>query len=519
MSYMKYFLSLLVVGLMTMSASAQATWIARGTFGDPALDYDATAPFDRWNDLSYEMDFVGGNHYTVTVGSTDYTNPHAITANSKQEFRITDDQDYAPAFAGSNVVAYAKPIPYFDEISGAQLGEVKIHFYDQTSWDDGWFPNNTRRVGFDDAGFVDWEVVGTINNPDWPAGPGEFPLDDLGNGLHSKTYSLAPGAYQFKFRKAGDWGDSIGTDFGNGAGNIPLQVNIGGTEPRDVTFSLDLPSGRWKADVEAPPLVGDYNLDNNVDGADYVMWVKNNSVGTYEQWRQHYGDGEGPLRWIAVSNTAGSQDLTHDSGNLYTAHYTGLAPGSPHLFQVLRSDGSVTVPGSGVRVLADTNGEINLNFREVVEANPGEGWQDGYGPNNEHRLGYEDHDQFDWEVIGSFNNWRQELTDASFPLADMTNGIHSQTFTFTQGTYDFKFRQLDSWDTRIGQNFGQDGQNNSFTVEDATEDWTFEIDLENGRFRAFEVVEIGSGGAVPEPSTLVLALLVGLATSGLIRRR
>jgi hypothetical protein len=37
-------------------------------------------------------------------------------------------------------------------------------------------------------------------------------------------------------------------------------------------------------------LTGDFNKDGNVDAADYVMWVKDNSVGTYEEWVEHFGD-------------------------------------------------------------------------------------------------------------------------------------------------------------------------------------------------------------------------------------
>jgi hypothetical protein len=35
---------------------------------------------------------------------------------------------------------------------------------------------------------------------------------------------------------------------------------------------------------------GDFNLDGVVDGADYVAWQKNNSLGTYQEWVENFGE-------------------------------------------------------------------------------------------------------------------------------------------------------------------------------------------------------------------------------------
>jgi hypothetical protein len=43
--------------------------------------------------------------------------------------------------------------------------------------------------------------------------------------------------------------------------------------------------------VIVPPGVdGDFNEDGEVDAADYVMWRKDNSVGTYEEWVANFGE-------------------------------------------------------------------------------------------------------------------------------------------------------------------------------------------------------------------------------------
>jgi hypothetical protein len=513
----------MVMGLMTITAAAQTggvdvAWFARGTFGDPALDYNGGTTLSPWDDLSYEMDFIGGNHYKVTVGSTDPFSAHALFSNARYEFKI-GDQDYNPSMPGSNGAVYTNDI-------GDGLGQITFHLYDQTSWSDGWFPNNTRRVGYDDSGFVDWEVVGTINDPDWPAGAGEFPLTDMGSGLHSATYTFNPGSYQFKFRKVADWGYSTGNDFGNSAGNISFTIL--GSEARDVTFSLDLPNGRWRADIEAPPQDGDYNLDGNVDTADYVTWAKDpaNHGGSpgYDTWKQNYSEGTGPLRWVAISNSAGQQDLAFQGGTLYTAHYSGLTPGSDHEFQVIRSDQSVTVPGSPVKVRANASGEIDLNFNELIPL----GWEDGWGPNNEHRLGYEDSQQYGWGIVGDFTTptWPAENDPAYYLTDPEEDGVHTGTFTFaTPGTYHYKYRHITAdqmadpaWSTSIGTHFGNNAPDIEFTVTDPGETWTFELDLPNGRSRAFEVLEAGGGGSVPEPASLLLVVM-GLAAFGATRRR
>jgi hypothetical protein len=44
------------------------------------------------------------------------------------------------------------------------------------------------------------------------------------------------------------------------------------------------------APVAATGLPGDYNDDGNVDAADYVMWRKMNSVGTFAEWKNNFGE-------------------------------------------------------------------------------------------------------------------------------------------------------------------------------------------------------------------------------------
>lgn len=48
----------------------------------------------------------------------------------------------------------------------------------------------------------------------------------------------------------------------------------------------------YEAIVDKP---GDFNLDDRVDGADFLVWQRNPSVGNLADWQANYGGGGGPL--------------------------------------------------------------------------------------------------------------------------------------------------------------------------------------------------------------------------------
>jgi hypothetical protein len=118
-------------------------------------------------------------------------------------------------------------------------GEISLHYWDATASSDGWFPSFEPRVGYDDPNQFDWELMGTFNA--W-AGGAEWFMTDEGSGLHRIQVALADGSYEFKFRKQGDWGISIGYNFGNSAPN----ANTGAIAAGNYAFELDLPNGRWR---------------------------------------------------------------------------------------------------------------------------------------------------------------------------------------------------------------------------------------------------------------------------------
>ncbi len=204
---MKRLCALLVSAALAASASAQQAWYARGDF-------------NGWN-LDNPMTHVSGDYYTTTLTG--------LTPGASSEFKVALE-DWSASAPGSN-----------GKFLADNNGEVALHFWDNESWADGWEPSAKRRVGYDDHGLFDWELIGDMNG--WGGGI-DWYLTDMGNGLHVGEFMLNAGSYDFKFRQQGDWAFNIGDDFGNSAANNHIDVAADGDLWR---FELDLPGGRWRA--------------------------------------------------------------------------------------------------------------------------------------------------------------------------------------------------------------------------------------------------------------------------------
>jgi hypothetical protein len=469
---MKRLLSLVVLGLFALPAHAQ-NWYARGDF-------------TGWEPTLQMMD-QGNGYYTLPITG--------LAPESYFEFKIARDTWNGEERPFSNA-----------KVLSNTAGEIFLHFWDIDTWDDGWLPNNSERVGYNDHNLFDWEIVGDMNM--WNGGS-EWFLNDQGNGLHTGSFMLNAGTYNFKFRQQGDWATSIGNDFGNGAGNNTITVTNNGDE---WFFELDLPNGRLRAYTvaEPPGRPGDFNDDGFVDAADYVTWRKNDSQNQdgYNEWRANFG---ATPQWF-TRGQFGDHQLVDQGDGRSSVMVTGLNPLQDYEFRVARDDFEEQVPGSGnMKVRANAAGEVTVNFFELEDAS----WDDGWSPANDHRVGYVDHNDFDWELAGEMNEWGGGI---DWHLTDQGNGLHTGQFVLpTARTYQFKFRQQGSWDTSLGADFGNGAPNNSFTTTADGQTWNFELDLPNGRWRAYAAPGLAAG--VPEPATLALIMLGALAVLGIARRR
>ena len=201
-------IGLVMLGLMAVSVQAQ-TFYLRGDFNS----WGTTDLVDN-----------GNGTFSATV---------AGAPGASLKFKIAT-ADWATAYPGSDVAAA------FDS-----TGSFTANF-NPAPLADGWSPTGAR-VGYKDPGQFGWDIMGSFNGWSTPVAT----LSLQGNGVYSGTYTVpTAGSYEFKFRKAGDWGVSIGADFGNGAANAVLATLEAN---QTMQFVLDLPNGRWETMVVPEP--------------------------------------------------------------------------------------------------------------------------------------------------------------------------------------------------------------------------------------------------------------------------
>lgn len=205
-----------------------AVFLAVGVTGAMAqAQYYLRGDFNGW-DLSNPMTPMGSGHYMATRTG--------LTPGSLYEFKVANES-WSENAPGSNARTAANA-----------NGELIVHLFTGFPFGDGWMPdNNWWRVGYDDPLQFGWDILGSFDGWANPIAN----MTNMGGGLYMADVAIAPGDYEFKFRKAGDWGVSIGGDFGNGAGNATLHV--GASDPM-IRFELDLPNGRWRTGVVPEPM-------------------------------------------------------------------------------------------------------------------------------------------------------------------------------------------------------------------------------------------------------------------------
>jgi PEP-CTERM motif len=210
---MRNLIAIVAVAMTASAAMAQAPYYVRGDFNG----FAGTA------DLMIDQ---GGGLFTYTVTG--------LTPGTDQNLKATVD-DWSFNAPGSNAL-----------IPVDANGEIKLRFFENATWADGWEPSAKPRLGWVDPGTFDWEVAGAMNG--WAGGD---LLTDMGNGLHVGQITIpTPGSYDFKFREQGSWTHSIGDDTGNSAANN----NITTTNPNETwQLSLDLEGGRWQASLVPEP--------------------------------------------------------------------------------------------------------------------------------------------------------------------------------------------------------------------------------------------------------------------------
>jgi hypothetical protein len=187
--------------------------------------YQVSGDFNGWSTTASPMVSQGDNLYTYQATG--------LTAGQLYSFKINVG-DWSASWPGTDA-----------RVMADSNGEITFRFFDSETWNDGWGPVSTRRVGYSDSGLHGWDVAGTMNG--WNGAGWE--LTHMGNGLYRGEFLLQAGNYDFKFRKADDWGVSLGTDFGNSAGDISFTAETSNI----YVFQLDLWNGRHQVEVIPEP--------------------------------------------------------------------------------------------------------------------------------------------------------------------------------------------------------------------------------------------------------------------------
>ncbi len=172
---------------------------------------------------------MGGGMYQATVGG--------LTPGNEFEAKGTvEDWSFSGPSAQGSGGAFGNNLR---QVIGAS-GSMTVNFFPALSWSDGWFPNNTNRVGFADTLANNWAIMGSFNG--WS---GEVAnMVGLGGGLYKASVIAGPGSYEFKFRPDGNWDRAVGATFESNGANAFGTVDAGDT---GLDLYLDLPNGRWQA--------------------------------------------------------------------------------------------------------------------------------------------------------------------------------------------------------------------------------------------------------------------------------
>ena len=206
-------------------------WIARGLLAVSLLaGANLTAQqlylrgsFNGW-DTSTPMVSQGGGLYSATISGTPGT---------RFDFKVAN-ADWSSSWPGGDARTLYN-----------STGSATI-YYRAGSIADGWNPA-ADRIGYADPAQFGWDVMGSFNAWASPV----TSLTPVGGGVYSANY-LVPtaGTYTFKFREAGSWDISIGSDFRNPGGDCSAITTAAN---QTLNFLLDLPNGRWSAAVVPEP--------------------------------------------------------------------------------------------------------------------------------------------------------------------------------------------------------------------------------------------------------------------------
>ena len=213
------------------------------------------------------------------------------------------------------------------------------------------------------------------------------------------------------------------------------------------------------------------------------------SLPVFAQLTPYYiaGDFNG---WNAAGNV-----MTQISPGIWQATLN-MSTGR-HEFKVTEGDWSWNYPGPNSWLYTDANGNITITYDVNTYA---DGWS-----STSQRIG-ESVDPGSWTAAGDFEGWN----NAAGNMTSLGGGIYEYTLT-TPGSWNWKPVVTGTWDSISLDNRSVGTANWGFTIN-AGEEANLYVDALNGVAKV-DIV------AVPEPSTLAICGLSGLAALLAVRKR
>lgn len=198
--------------LFGLAIALALTWITPVTHAAP---WYARGEFNNWGtDNVMSETSPGSGVFTTTIGN--------LAPNTAFQFKV-GAADWSTSFPANNSKTYSDA-----------AGNITFYYY-AGAQSDGASPG-ADRVGYSDPG-ISWDLMGSFNNWTTPV------TMTGGSGVYTGQLALTGGTpYEFKFRKAGDWGLNIGQTFANDGPNAAFTPATTGT----YQFQLDLAHGDWQ---------------------------------------------------------------------------------------------------------------------------------------------------------------------------------------------------------------------------------------------------------------------------------
>lgn len=181
------------------------------------------------------------------------------------------------------------------------------------------------------------------------------------------------------------------------------------------------------------------------------------------------------------------------------------AAGTYYQFKVETNAWSWSTPSSGNSWLyTDGSGSATITYNANTVA---DGWSSSLG-----RIGV-NNDPGTWTAVGDWQSAVWVNNDPTTVMTSIGGGIYELSYVIgTAGSYNYKAVDTGSWDAIGADARSVNAANLGFTTTSANQAVNFYVDAINGTIKV-DVV------AVPEPSTLAICGLSGLAAFFLIRRR